>query len=307
MESLRHALPRGLVAEPEGDCYRILDARRAEVALIVPDDDEGWAVGRGMVHAHCESPEEASALLREAVRGKIAWVEHFRGDQLAATWLEDLRGQEPVRWADAIFLCPFDTEDWIAYSGERWRTRRTVLHLNLLGRVRENISVEESTAEASPEFEPLTWLEDALGNPPPGSRWTTGYGHWMAIAVPNGWRIQREPSPTGNETVFARPGSHVFIVVNPYFRDAEGSPELVQSARPTTIEGATIPASEETSGWNVQQWTLEFLGTRKELCLVVCVYSRPEDEHPASLIEFLETLLPEWRHTPTDWQMQREL
>lgn len=242
---LRSRFPFLSVQEKEG--YLLVGTDPEPEALRLEPRDDEWIVSTAEWHGHEEDFESAFGLALRILAGFARTAQEFRGEKLSGTWLETWDGEAYEMEHHAVFLNVFDREEWFLRPGERWKVdrvhRRLIDHRQLpsvadhpgvdawpkLGAVlRFTVEADEPLGKV-PDFT-LKVIEDACGEPEPGTRWTTDYHHAVALMVPVGWRrADDEPTEGWNQVTFQPEWGGQALRVRTAFRDSDatGEPKAV--------------------------------------------------------------------------------
>lgn len=308
-EAIKRAHPEladFIIKQSEEGIQLALDGK--EVASVLQREDE-WILYSEHGHSHCESLEEGLELLCRFLRSEARWAEHFRGETLAAAWIEtEVEGGELWERQDlAIFLSPFDEDEWKTQPDDPWRTVRTTWRLRA-GRLEEaQFEREGEQSDLRPE-EMFGWLETALGPPVQGMKWTVARDNRLALQVPKGWRRLTQSNSQGNYIDFAADRPGLMLRVQNYYRPtAVPAPERNTSVKPTFRDYEREEASEENGGWACDRWTLTYMGDQDDMLAIVELF-----EH-ASYIGAAEPFrkklvdtVGEARYVPNNWNMAKE-
>ncbi len=214
-----------------------------------------WVVGNEEWHGHYESSREALETALQVIGGGARTAMEFREGELASTWLEVYDGESFEVRDQAVFLNPFDREEWTTRRGEHWRVERTHRRLAMIDRPEIQVPEEAATLplgalrkfeviSSSPINSPGDWcLErytNELGKPPRGFRWATDVNYRFVFLCPVGWRRNRSFEVKADDSpplaVFTSVEEELFIRVITYFRDAEAA----------NAESATSPRRRPT-------------------------------------------------------------
>ncbi len=135
------------------DGARLADIDNSERDFVL-DCDHG--------HAHRDTEEDAVKLLVSMLSGLGRWVEEFRGEVLAAAWIESKVDDAWERHDTSISLAPFDPDDWSLWPDEIWKTVRTTWHVDEDGKFEKKTAVRESERSTFHPEKMLEWLNTAL-------------------------------------------------------------------------------------------------------------------------------------------------
>lgn len=233
-----------LVAECPG-----LDLIRDDGGFIVTAGDEAksihvrigeddWQVEFSEWHGHYETPESAVRCIAQLIAGYSRVATLHRASTRAMTWLEEhMNGTAEISHV-AIFLSPFDSEDWRSRLGERWTVTRTLMRLvdgsqlSLFKNVPPparlpamgSVEVSERSYWRNPFPPPensTQYLERQLGRPPRRSRWTLHVSHRLAIPMPSGWRHYPSENVPKNGALYVPRSNLCSFLVKTFFRAAE--------------------------------------------------------------------------------------
>lgn len=259
-------------------------------------------------HAHCDEAEEAALLLVAFLQGEFRWVQEFRGDALAACWLESREGDSWANHEGSIFLCPFDADEWTPRNGELWKVRRIAWKLT------PESSFEEETSEvenSEPTLKPESWiriLDRTLGPPAEGMKWTLGRDNRLVLQIPASWRRMPSESPDQTFVNFASSERALLVRVQNFYRPTQTPvPERESTIRPTLREYEREEASPENKGWACDKWTLTFMGDADDMLVLVELFEHESKPGAAETLrrKFEETV-GEARYVPMNWRMQPE-
>lgn len=268
-----------------------------------------WIVYSQHGHAHRDGEQQALEFLGLLLRAQARWVEEFRGETLAAAWIEVL--EEDGTWTQqdvAAFLAPFDPDDWNLWPGETWRTVRTKWEVTPPGGFVEHVRTREADKSSFHPGKMLGWLDQALGPPLPGMKWTVGRDNRLVLQVPLGWRRKAGPEKGKTFVDFAphRPGL-LLRVANYYRPSAVPAPERKISIKPASREYDRTEATVESKGWASDQWNLTFPGNKDDMLAIIDLFEHESQAGSSVPVrKLLVDTLSEARYVPNDWDMSSE-
>lgn len=272
---------------PIEDGVAYMDGERSMMRLL--EKGGQWTLTSTFGHAHLESREEGEALAEKLLDGDARFVQEYRGETLAATWIEERVEDWYERRSVALFLVPFEAEEWTLRPGETWVQKRIVLRPG----TPEGSSSTERIADAPvhANSDSLAWLEETLGLPPTDFRWATMKGR-LAVPVPAGWRRTTE-----DPEVFAPYAGAPALRVETFFREDKGGGDVREDepVPPRSVERdaeAPYPGAPE---WRSVKWQAMFTDGREEMMARVTLLSLAPDEELADAVDaalFCARLIP---------------
>lgn len=225
--------------------------------LTIESSNDEWVVRGPDGHAHRETLDEAMDLSLRLLQGNARFATEYRGDVLAATWIEIWDGQAFGVHDQACFLSPFDAEEWALWPNERWRVVRK--KYALATSEGQQSFERDSEAPSLDRSSMFGWLETALGPPVEGMRWTVGGQSRFVFQAPKGWRRRpsEEEDQQHNLIDFPSPMPGLVFRTRTYFRNAEEPHErpTAQAIPPKSVEYAL---GESGGEWTTHSWTLLF-------------------------------------------------
>lgn len=293
----QHPNLASLPVSEEGDSIRIGDD------ITVSPEGTDWVVHTPEAHAHCNSLDESLILVANILYSIGRAVQEFRGAVLARTWFEFLAYEDANRYEvrhQAIYLSPFDADEWEVRPWEKWWQMRTTRSFDPQTGVQTSTMTREADELEERSGSMLNWLNDGLGSPPAGMKWiVTGHARFV-LQAPRGWRrVLGEPS-AGHEDFTPAEDGLVFRAMA-YFRVSESPHSVVAGAatRPKSIESV---AGEEDGHWHQYAWNLHFSDGEEEMLGVINLYFLPEKEQEADKYRGqIEASLPHCLMAPPEW------
>lgn len=251
--------------------------------------------------AHRKSLEDAFDLIIMLLSGDARSVEEFRDGTLAASWIEIRQGTAFFQSDLVSHLPPFDEAEWTPRDQEVWRTRR--FYYERVGEDLEQRYTDLASLEPQgvrPEL--FGWLNETLGSPIKGLRWTQGPDDRCLLQVPVSWRKVVEEDPGYSD--FESPTDNPFLRIALYYSEP---------AKPQTPgRQATILASRqdyelvEEGGWMSDRYSLVFHGEDIDMLAVLQAFWPTSDPEPAEFRESVRLAAPLTRMTPRNWSVRAE-
>lgn len=250
------------------------------------NDEDRWTISYCGWHGHVNSLQEVQERALEILQGKARIILQFRQDVLAASWLEVLHEDGFERLHMAIFINPFDPDEWDLLTGEEWVIRSECFDLD---------SPDPSgirSSEVLPNFLPYfpgDWMKeiilDLMGQPPVGWRWSTFYGNEIAFPLPKGWRqnLEFETRYNPNAVVYTPSEKACSFAVQLYWSPPEEHDFRPGVAiEPTSIESFEPQFLNEHWSW---AFDAKFLGQHNQLWVRFTLMAANKTD---SLIAFVE-------------------
>lgn len=296
-----HTNYASLPVSEEGDSLKIGED------IIVSLEGNSWTVHTPEAHAHCESLDKSLTIAASLLDSSGRAVQEFRGDVLARTWFEFCPYEHEEYYEvrnQAVYLSPFDADEWELRPGEKWWQVRTTRSFDS----KTGVQVSTMTREADDLEERLdsmvNWLNDGLGSPQPGMKWiSTGHARFV-LQAPKGWRRVAHDSSVGYEDFAPAEDGLVFRAVA-YFRVSESPHSVVAGAatRPKNIESV---AGEDDDTWQQYAWNLQFTDGEEEMLGMIYLYFLPEKKEQADKYrQQIEASLPYCLMVPSEWDCKR--
>ena len=249
------------------------DSDEASVTLWV--DDGNWEVVTNEAHGHVDSLEEGMELMASLLRGQARTCREYRGDTRSATWIE-----LPVEdWFEshhiALYLSPFDPDDWQLAEGEVWRQVRTVRRIAAGQRIELESWEVQAEESINAEDGTLSLLTDGLGEPDAGMKWVTR-GTSFVLQCPLGWRRVR--GGLGEEDVddYSPPTQDIIFRAYAWFREGS-NPNSKQPPIAVWPHSVDYENAGESDGWHQDKWVLLFSNGSSEMMGNIALYTRPDD------------------------------
>jgi hypothetical protein len=267
---------------------------------IYPHEGE-WVVRTPEAHAHFETTSDAADFAIRLLRGDIRAGQLFLGDSLASTWFEEREGDVYQMVHEAVFLSPFDAEEWIEVPGRAWKQVRTSHLYNTLAQEIEATSFDRTPAPDEVQPPAMTaWLNQGLGEPPAGTKWVVGpYGKFVYL-VPRGWR--RTSTFEDSFQDHANADQTLLLRGITYFREAESPEPLVDSSvYPYEIEFESRP---EDAGWQSYRWTMLFSDGEQDMMGILELFYLPKSaEQAEALRQLIDSTAGQSLLVPSGWDM----
>ena|GEM_PF-4112567 len=192
------------------------DADRVRI-ILEPDrttlDTDEW-------HGHYDTTEEALQGLELILLGSWQTVEIFRQDRLASTFLIGPWDEDGYLTSHrALFLNPFDREEWLVHAGAPWRWvyRKRVW----LGSNPQPLVVTEDLRDDSfPPEQLFGELKRRLGPPRRGHRWIMVEVSF-AVQMPTGWLTKKEKSVDLLSVHYVSPSQDASICITLSFQESQ--------------------------------------------------------------------------------------
>lgn len=278
----------------------------AETELVLTESQDSWTVYAGSPHAHCDNVAEALTYVVDLLRSELVSIEEFRENDLARTWFEDLLAKEFRALNPAIYLSPFDPDDWKTWPDEVWRTIRSVRAFDAkTGEIALSKSESDTNLAPRDSMNTLTWMNEGLGMPAEGLKWIIGAHRRFVLQAPAGWRMHQ--TPDGEESNYQNyiPQSQEFVFrVGAMFRDSE-EPFPVEEGKafaPKTIERSMEDQNEQ---WWAHHWRPMFSNGGTEMMGLVYLYFRPgENEKVEPYRMLIDGAIDRSLMAPTEWDMK---
>lgn len=292
-----HPYLDSLPASEEGDSLKIGDD------ITVSPEGTGWTVHTPEAHAHCESLDSSLLFAARLLTSYGRAVQEFRGGVLAQTWFEFC----PYEYAEkyetsnhAIYLCPFDADEWELRPWEKWWQIRTTRSFDPEAGVETSTMTREADEPVDRLPSMANWLNDGLGQPQPGMKWiVTGHARFV-LQAPKGWRRVVHEESVGHEDFTPAEDGLMFRTMA-YFRTSE-CPRSVIVGAATRPKSVVSVAGEEDDYWHQYAWNLQFSDGEEEMLGVINLYFLPEKEQEADKYrELIEASLPRCLMAPPEW------
>lgn len=275
--------------EVRQDGHLLLDIGREE-------RDSGVTLVVEPYHAHCETLNEAFDLGWQLLTGDARWAAEFRNEDLAQSWFEVKERGETVMTHFAYYFTLLDGAEWTSKPGDRWLVRRSWYAPGADG-VELTSEVSESPDSMLIDRDPLTWLEEALGPPVEGFRWTNGAGNSCILQVPRTWRSRMG---TVDYTDFVSEGNE-FLRVMLFYREPSRPPSAPRSA---SIRSSHMSFEfREQDGWFSDRYEVTFEGDTCDMLALIELYWPASEEPPTSIRDALKATVPQTRMVPAEWNM----
>jgi hypothetical protein len=265
----------------ESDETLVIGYGNEETSISVFRRDDDWEVLTDQAHEHFEDLTEALHLAANLARGELRTCQEFRDDTLAASWIEYPDGDSFVRGGPAIYLSPFDRDEWEPRPGETWRQVRTV-RMPWESGVLGLDSYEVTGVEPNhPNSELLDWFAIGLGEPQEGMKWTSTFNLELITQAPVGWRCSaRSDDPPGPD--FAPVEGNLILRLSSFYRDAviKHAKRTTSAAKPVSIQYERL---EDVDEWTQDRWTLMFGDGDQDVMAWITLYcheSTPEQREP---------------------------
>lgn len=301
-------IPRFGSAYPQFSSLPIQEAERgftlgipdSDSEIVLAQDEGGWTVHVSEAHAHFEVLDEAFDTIAGLLRSTVRTCREFRGETLSQTWLEYQADDGNYDVAHrAVYLDPFDSEDWVARSGETWRQVRLTRSFD--PRLGISTSQFEVTADGpyGDERPHYQWLIDGLGIPMEGMRWVvSGQGRFV-LQAPIGWRKAPNSDPQFDDYGPEEPGLVLRVVT--YFRDSE-SPKPVIKGAATRSVNIEYEINDESEWWPEHHWNIFFNDGEEEMLAAIYLYFDPQRSDDAEVIKKrIEGAMPSFLKATDNW------
>lgn len=253
------------VIEPVGSTFQVsVTEGQGDVCLETKD----W-------HGHYRDAEDAVWHLAALLSGVARTAIMQRGNRLAGTWLEVWVGESYDQRNVAVFLSPFDSEDWQLWPGEQWqtvRTRRRYIDAQRTAELRrwpvpsESLELGTESSFSRSEDEPGLGLDESffdliahhVGAARQGFRWILDRNQRCVMQVPLGWRQTPVDEPSNLTRFQPFAGGHT-LDLQTFFRDAEEPGDLARRpCRPVSIDRVELGV-----------WNLAFTNGIEEMLAIV--------------------------------------
>jgi hypothetical protein len=267
-----------------------------------------WTVYGEDGHAHLDSFDDAADLMLALLGGKARFANEFRGDEPASAWIETFDGEAYEVRHRAVYLSPFEEDEWILWPNEEWRVVRKTFRIGPDG-ITEEIDERRATAPSIPVPEMARWIETALGPPAEGMRWKVGGQSRFVFQAPSGWRRRTGVSMERQDfTDFGSPIDELAFRSRAYFRPAELKSALkTLSVRPFSVEYRLENPSASDPNWITHSWTLFFSDGEEEMMGILELFQPLSSTQPTDdLVESIERSVTEARFVPHEWKMGDE-
>jgi hypothetical protein len=271
--------------------------------IEVREEESEWLVSTPEAHCHLETFDEAIDMVIALLRGHVRTTSERRNDTLAASWFEVWDEDAYKVEHKAVFLSPFDADEWVLWEGEEWRQKRTTyVYDPLEGAVQEESF--ERVAEPGEVERPdmAQWLEKGLGPAAGGFKWTVSADWNFVFQAPKGWRIVRGGKEEGYLDL-SGPEESLFLRTRTYYREVEQPVDepILEAVHASSID---YSLDDENEDWFAHTWKLIFTDGREDMMGILELYF-PSDE-PASAIEIrrgLDATVQKAIMAPPDWDM----
>lgn len=295
-DHIRLRFPRIKVSMSGYEVYEVRQDGTLLFSIGLEKRQEGVILTADPYHAHCDTLNDAFDLGWQLLTGDACWVEEFRNNDLAQSWFEMREQGETVMTHFAYYFTLLDAAEWTSRPGDRWLVRRWRFERRD-GGVELTSKLSESPDSMLVDRGPLTWLEEALGPPVEGFRWTNGAGSSCILQAPKTWRSRMG---TVDYTDFVSEGDE-FLRVVLFYREP--------SRPPSSPRTASIRSSHERyefceqDGWCSDRYEVTFEGDTTDMLALIELFWPASDPPPTSVREALKSTVPQTRMVPAEWNM----
>jgi len=297
----------GLSVRAKDETIEIVDRDGRRLLYVTLYRGE-WTVYGEDGHAHLNDFGEAVDLMIALLGGKARFVSEYRGEELASTWIEMSYGEAYETIHQAIFLSPFEEDEWVLWPNEEWRVVRKTFVLSDEG-VTEDVFERRAESPSVPVPEMAGWLETALGPPIEGMRWKVGGQSRFVFQAPSGWRRRMGMRSQEHQfSDFVSPIDDFVFRSRAYFRPAQSKSELqTRSVRPASVEYRLQDPSESDPNWITHSWALLFSDGEEEMMGILELF-RPVSSTARfdDLLRSIELSVNDARFVPHEWKMGEE-
>jgi hypothetical protein len=268
--------------------------------------NDEWLLELPDVHAHFDFLEDALDLLGLLLAGEARATSVFRSHELAATWIEVWDGECFEVQHTAVYLPPFDPEEWELRPGEIWRQVRTTHTVDTnTGEIRKE-SFERESDEPGWQQSTVDWFTEALGPPTVDMKWGVGQNPRFVFQIPKGFRRVQFDQETGFID-FAPQSADVLFRARQYFRDTEvpADDQKTLAVKPITVGYQRDDLTDPN--WSIHRWTLMFSDGAVDMMGILELFFKPDSAVECEPMQRLvDASVSQALFVPDSWNMERE-
>lgn len=253
------------------------------------DFSDDWELRTSEWHGHYTTCVEAFETALQVLCGAARTSNEFRGDRMASSWLEVWDGNAYEAKNQAIYLNPFDEEDWLLWPGEIWKVKRihrrfvdwTIYrddplpdekHLPEVGGL-GSFEVEADEPCLPPSNSLWQRWDDELGPAQPGLRWVNDIHYKLVMQIPRGWRQQSQHEEEFPHVLFAPEEDHPVVRIFTNFRESDNiTPPELKPKEPASIDYKFDAEGPDLLDWVLHEWTIEFHGNEESMRTDIHLY-----------------------------------